>query len=292
MFTGKKPEVSHLKIFGFLVFRHIPKEKRNKLEPSGKKGIFVGYCEVSKAFRIYIPCHRHIEISIDVTFYEDATLKKLIKFHLEEVYEEEPVIPSVAESVRGVPRAVEPVKEVVTSLDEEILEDRDVVEFQEPPQMTISHKTNPAWSRELIQDGEKYGVPEGTKRHVKKPKPFSSYMALMCDLLEKEPTCFEEAIKNKEWVDAMTEEYQSIVKNDVWEIVPRLNRKDVVSSRWIFKIKHVVDVSIEKYKARFVAHGFSQKEGIDYEETFTLVARYTSIRTIIALAAKMKWKLH
>ena len=67
MFTGKKLEVSHLKIFGCLVFIHIPKEKRNKLEPSGKKGIFVGYREVSKAFRIYIPGHRHIEISRDVT---------------------------------------------------------------------------------------------------------------------------------------------------------------------------------------------------------------------------------
>jgi hypothetical protein len=66
----------------------------------------------------------------------------------------------------------------------------------------------------------------------------------------------------------------------------------VVSSKWLYKIKHVVDGSIEKYKGRFVARGFSQKEGIDYEEMFALVARYTSIRTIIALAAKMKWKLH
>jgi hypothetical protein len=66
----------------------------------------------------------------------------------------------------------------------------------------------------------------------------------------------------------------------------------VVSSKWLYKIKHVVDGSIEKYKARFVARGFSQKEGIDYEEMFAPVARYTSIRTIIALAAKMKWKLH
>jgi hypothetical protein len=66
----------------------------------------------------------------------------------------------------------------------------------------------------------------------------------------------------------------------------------VVSSRWLFKIKHVADGSIEKYKARFVAHGFSQKEDIEYEETFAPVARYSSIRTIIALAAKMKWKLH
>jgi transposase InsO family protein len=76
MFTGKKPEVSHLKIFGCPVFIHIPKEKRNKLKPSRKKGIFVGYCEVSKAFRIYIPSHRHIEINMDVTFDEEETLKK------------------------------------------------------------------------------------------------------------------------------------------------------------------------------------------------------------------------
>jgi hypothetical protein len=62
----------------------------------------------------------------------------------------------------------------------------------------------------------------------------------------------------------------------------------VVSSKWLYKIKHVAHGSIEKYKARFVARGFSQKEGIDYEEKFTPVARYTFIRTIIALVAKMK----
>jgi hypothetical protein len=291
-FTGKKLEVSHFKIFGCPIFIHIPKEKRNKLEQLRKRGIFVGYCEVSKAFKIYIPGHHHIDINRDVTFDEYATLKKSRRCQLEEVYEEEPVIPRIADSVREVPKADEPVREVITSPDEEILEDHDVVEFQEPPQMMISHKRKPSWARELIQDGEKYGVPEGTMRHVKRPKPFSSYMALMCDLLEKEPTCFEEAIQKKEWADAMTKEYQSIIKNDVWEIVPRPKSKDVVSSKWLFKIKHVVDGSIEKYKARFVARGFSQKEGIDYEETFAPVSRYTSIRTIIALAAKMKWKLH
>jgi hypothetical protein len=292
MFSRKKPEVSHLKIFGCPVFIHIPKEKRNKLDPSGKNGIFVGYCEASKAFKIYIPGHHHIEINRDVTFDEDATLKKSRRCQLEEVYEEEPVAPRVAESVREVPRVAEPVKEVIASPDEEILEDHDIVEFQEPPQMTISHKIKPAWAGELIQDGEKYGVPEGTTRQVKRPKPFSSYMVLMCDLLEKEPTFFEEVIHKKEWADAMTEDYQSIIKNDVWEIVPRSKSKDVVSSKWLFKIKHVANGSIEKYKERFVARGFSQKEGIDYEETFAHVARYTSIRTIIALAAKMKWKLH
>jgi hypothetical protein len=105
MFTGKKPEVIYMKIFGFLVFIHIPKEKRNKMKPSGKKGIFVGYCEVSKAFRIYIPSHRHIEISRDVTFDEEAALKKSIRCQLEEVYEEELVNPRTTKSMSEVPRA-------------------------------------------------------------------------------------------------------------------------------------------------------------------------------------------
>ena len=90
----------------------------------------------------------------------------------------------------------------------------------------------------------------------------------------------------------MTEEYHSIMRIDVWDIVPKLEGKSVVSSKWIYKIKHADDGSIEKYKARFVARGFSQKEGINYEETFAPVAQYTSIRSIMALASMMKWDLH
>ena len=114
----------------------------------------------------------------------------------------------------------------------------------------------------------------------------------MCDLIDKKPSCFEVIVQNKEWVEAIMEEFQSIMKNDVWEIVPKPEGKSVVSSKWIYRIKHTVNGSIEKYKARFVAWGFTQKEGIDYEETFSPVARYTSIRTIMTLATKTEWKLH
>jgi hypothetical protein len=184
------------------------------------------------------------------------------------------------------------VKEVTITPNDDITKDHDMMEPQEPPWMTISHKRNPSWVRELIQYAEKYGAPEGTMRQIKKPKPFSSCIDFMCDLIEKEPTCFEESIQKKEWVDSMTEEYHSIINNNVWEVVPRPMNKDVVSSKWICTIKHASYGSIEKHKERFVAHGFSQKEGIDYEETFSLVTRYTSIITIIALSSKMKWKLH
>ena len=66
----------------------------------------------------------------------------------------------------------------------------------------------------------------------------------------------------------------------------------MVYSKWIYNIKHVVDGSIENYKERFAARGLSQKEGIDYEETFGPVSRYTSIRTIMELAFMIKWDLH
>ena len=65
-----------------------------------------------------------------------------------------------------------------------------------------------------------------------------------------------------------------------------------MTPKWIYKIKYAVDGSVEKYKARFVARGFSQVEGIDYEETFAPVAPYTSIRTIFALASTMGWRPH
>ena len=68
--------------------------------------------------------------------------------------------------------------------------------------------------------------------------------------------------------------------------------QSVVTSKWIYNIKHVVDGSIEKYKARFLAQDLSQKEGIDFEETFAPISRYTSIRSVLALVAVMKWNIH
>ena len=124
---------------------------------------------------------------MDVTFDEDEALKKSRRFQLEEVYEEEPVAPRVAK----------PVREVTNIIDDEISKDHDMIESQETPQMSISHKRKPSWARELIQDGEKYGALEGTMRQVKKPKPFSSYMALMCDLLERSLLALKKPFKRK-----------------------------------------------------------------------------------------------
>lgn len=112
-------------------------------------------------------------------------------------------------------------------------------------------------------------------------------MAPMIELVDTEPSYFEEAIEKLVWVNVMVEEHESILKNNVWEVVPRPEDKSVVGLRWIFKVKHATYKNIEKYKSIFVAKGYSQVEGIDYEETFAPVARYSSIRIIISLAMQM-----
>ena len=116
----------------------VPRLQENitKLDPSGKNGIFVGHCEFSKSFRIYISGFHHIEISRDVTSDDETTLKKSRRCQLEEVHED------------GVPpRQVEaePSPKIVAS------EYHDILEPQEAPTMDIYQKRKPAWAREIIQ---------------------------------------------------------------------------------------------------------------------------------------------
>eukprot|EP00253_Pinus_taeda_P006865 PITA_06865 len=92
-------------------------------------------------------------------------------------------------------------------------------------------------------------------------------------IVDFEPSNYEEAAIQRVWREAMMEEYSSIMKNDVWEVVSRPEGKSIVTSRWLYKINHVADGSVEKFKARFVARGFSQVEGADYEGTFAPIAR-------------------
>jgi hypothetical protein len=99
----------------------------------------------------------------------------------------------------------------------------------------------------------------------------------MSHIIDSKLSYYEEATSHPVWRYAMTEEYQSIMKNDVWDIFLRPEGKFAMNSKWIYKIKHIVDGSIERHKMRFVARGFSQLEGISYEETFSLSTRYTSI---------------
>ena len=136
------------------------------------------------------------------------------------------------------------------------------------------------------------GPPKREIRESRAPERFCSYMAMLTTTIDSEPSTFEEAKSHQVWRDAMMEEYNSIMKNGVWEVVPRPEGKSVVTSRWLYKVKKAADGSVDKYKARFVARGFSQVEGVDYDETFAPVAIFSSIRAVISVVVEMVWKIH
>ena len=116
----------------------------------------------------------------------------------------------------------------------------------------------------LMHDSiENVGAPTSQCRQRRSPNRYTGYMALMSESVEIEPSSFEEEVQQPVWIDAMIEEYDSIIRNSVWEVVTRPTDKLVVSSRWIYKVKQAANVSVEKHKAIIVAKGFSQVEGID-----------------------------
>jgi histone deacetylase 1/2 len=107
----------------------------------------------------------------------------------------------------------------------------------------------------------------------------------------EEPTSVVQALADKNWVAAMDEEHTSLLHNKTWHLVPRPKGKNIIGSRWVFKIKRKADDSIDRYKARLVAKGHKQRYGIDYEDTFSPVVKAATIRLILSLAVSKDWCL-
>ena len=107
-----------------------------------------------------------------------------------------------------------------------------------------------------------------------------------------EPQTYSEAKGTSEWEKAMEAEFQSVQKNHTWTLSDLPAEKKPIGCKWVYKVKYKADGTIDKYKARLVARGFSQKEGIDYEETFAPTAKMSTIRLVLALAAQFNWKVH
>ncbi len=97
---------------------------------------------------------------------------------------------------------------------------------------------------------------------------------------------------SKEWESAMQEEYDSLMVNNTWTLVPLPKGRKPISCKWVFKIKQGVNGDVERYKARLVARGFTQTYGVDYNETFAHVTKFTSICCIPALAALEDIEIH
>jgi hypothetical protein len=99
-------------------------------------------------------------------------------------------------------------------------------------------------------------------------------------------------VKNPKWDNAMDEEMATLDANATWELVALPKDKKAIGCKWVYKVKHNVDGSVSKYKARLIAKDYAQTYGIDYEKTYSRIAKMTTIRAIIIMVATKGWSLH
>lgn len=283
LWHSKVPDVGNLKLFGCKVYAHIPKEKRRKLDDKAKKLIFVGYSEESKAFRLLDKSTNKVVISRDVVFLDNKNNTAPIQ----EI--KNPIPLPIRESEHKV-NCDDVSSEVFLKRTKENIEK--ISEHQDMNVTTEDRQSNEGNVRgaDVMHDNTVVvdrPEPRRSQRSNKgvPPDVFIASAKLTID----EPRTRNQALLSPDkakWKDAMDEEIKSLLDNGTWEIVPAPKDRAIVSNKWVFKVKKDVKGQVEKYKARLVARGFSQKYGTDYDQLFAPVVRQTTFRAFLTISGK------
>ena len=269
----KKPNVSHVRIFGSDAMVHVPKAKRLKLDKKSEKMILVGFSENIKGYRLYNKETKKVITSRDVIVIErDRKSISLLQGTTEPV--------SVGDSLQEKPLMNESLNEF------EVADDLTFDSSFYDPENDSDYTT----TEEISDNGLK--APIRRSGREKKPKVYDDYVTYMCigDMdLENVPETVTEALSRPDaecWKRAMEEEMRSFEENNAWDLIDVPEKGHVVSCKWVFKKKCDSDNKVS-YRARLVAKGYTQKAGIDYEETFAPVIKYASLRLLFALSLKL-----
>uniref|UniRef100_A0A2N9GIX5 Reverse transcriptase Ty1/copia-type domain-containing protein n=1 Tax=Fagus sylvatica TaxID=28930 RepID=A0A2N9GIX5_FAGSY len=149
------------------------------------------------------------------------------------------------------------------------------------------HPPHPMTTRSQNQINKPKTFTDGTIRYTL-PK---ALLAVTDSSTASEPTCYSSTVKSSEWRQAMNLEFDALLKNHTWKLVPSHPSQNLIGCKWVFCIKRKADGSIERHKARLVAKGFHQQPGLDYDETYSSVIKPTTVRTVLSLAISSGWSL-
>ncbi|KAG2758739.1 Retrovirus-related Pol polyprotein from transposon TNT 1-94 [Phytophthora cactorum] len=285
VWTGKKPLLANLKVFGCHAYVHVPKEKRSKFDSKSVRCRFVGYSEHEKAYRFEELESGRVLISRDAQFMEDvfdggrreyAPKEVLVDLHDEDATDEE------------------------VSSGSDRNEDEDEDEAARDEDFEPGSKRHPR--TQSLEEAVEVPSAKRQSRHqtldemsaaAQESQDFEA--AYVVDSVGEMPTTFKSAMESSDaikWKEACDSEMESLHKNETWILVPLPKGRKAIGNRWVFRVKENQAGEIERFKARLVAKGFLQKYGIDYDETFAPVAKFTSIRILLSLAAKYNLTLH
>lgn len=151
----------------------------------------------------------------------------------------------------------------------------------------------PIWMKDYVTGVTKSVHPHSLANYVSYSQLSSKYQAYLSKIsLDIEPKNYEEAVKDPRWVEIIKQEIDALEANGIWNIVQLLPNKRVIGCIWVYKIKYKANGEVKKFKARLVFEGYSQTEGIDYQETFSPVVKMVTIRYIIAIATTKNWVIY
>lgn len=302
IWTNRKPNLSVLKVFGCRAYAQVPSVKREKLDSKSVEYIFIGYAADAKAYRLYNTQSNSVVISRDVVFLESNNTEKVIDFQCNQTnnflldYSEDEK-QDICESGENIPRnelqpTCDPQKFSSTSSQgapEAVGPSHS--ERNEDSFTSITNESNGSvWQpsdsddEDAIQEIEPRQM---STRNQGRPKP--DYVSFAFAFLVSDPSTYKEALRSENansWKCAMQAEFESLQQNETWKLEPLPPGKLPVKCKWVFKAKRDTQGNVVRFKARLVAKGFTQVEGVDYHDTFSPVVRFTTIRYLMATAAR------
>jgi hypothetical protein len=293
-----KPNYPFLKVFGCACWPNLRPYNNHKLQPRSIRCVFLGYSPLHKGYKCLHHSSGRIYISRDVIFEETA-----FPFHNGPLILTAPA--QTSSPSPGLPllinptlphqaRPNNPTQHLTSSPSSQTSPAVPALSSPAPSQPTPP----PLASQSPPPIAPSHPMITRSKANISKPKHFHDgtvryplHHALLAETTPSliEPTCYSSAVKVPQWRDAMNTEFDALLKNQTWTLVPSTQARNLVGCKWVFRVKRRADGSIERYKARLVAKGFHQQPGIDYTETFSPVVKPTTVRTVLSLALSKNW---
>ncbi|GJZ64472.1 retrovirus-related pol polyprotein from transposon TNT 1-94 [Tanacetum coccineum] len=238
LLRGRKPTLDYFRVFGSKCFILNTKDYLTKFDPKSYEGVFLGYSQNSKAYIILNKHTRKVEESLNVTFDETPPPSKTSPLVDDDLDEEEAI--KVTEK-----------KNLENDIVDETLEVDEIINIKESrnhPLENVIGNLNQRTLRSQAQNQSNF----------------------FCFISTIEPKNVNEALGDESWIVAMQEELNQFVANDVWELVPQPRNMTIIGTKWVFRNKLDENGIVSRNKARLVAQGYNQQEGIDYDETYAL----------------------
>ena len=278
LWKGRKPNIGYFRVFGCKCFILNTKDNLGKFDAKSDVGVFLGYSTTSKAYRVFNKRTLVVEESMHVVFDETNTF----------------VEKNLDDDDLGLEHQMSNVdlndKEVMDEPQTSNTSQRQEEQVDDPKQDSASYQLPKEWRYSTSHPKDK--ILGDISQGVATRSSLKNVWNNLAFLSQIEPKNFKDAENDEFWILAMQEELNQFERSDVWELVPRPSTQSVIGTKWVFRNKRDEHGVIVRNKARLVAQGYNQEEGIDYEETFAPVARLESIRMLLAFASHKEFILY